>query len=353
MLKQALCAAVAVAALNLGYASASAQTVFPPPGAPEAAQEAPGAASLDQLVSPVALYPDDLLAQVLAASTYPLEVVQAHRWISQPDNATLTNGALLSAVADQGWDPSVQALVPLPQVLALMDDHLDWTEQLGEAFLAQPQAVMDAVQRLRHRAEAAGTLKITPDQSVVNEGGDISVASDGGQNVYVPSYDPQCVYGAWPYPAAGPVDFGPWTGACDASDDDVDYDNGTYLPYGFFLWADVDWLHHRLRIDPTRYALAQPGREQFGDQWQHDPAHRRGAGYRNAWNERRFGPSLHAAPQYHYYAGFSGDRPAVRMAVQRGPQLQPAGERPAMRVGAPMAAHAEASHSGAMGGFHR
>lgn len=277
----------------------SAQTVYPPPESQQAAQSALAPATLDQLVAPVALYPDAVLAQILAASTYPLEVVQAHRWISQPQNASLTNGALTEAVAGQDWDPSVQALIPFPQVLQLMDDHLDWTEQLGEAFLAQPGDVMNAVQRLRHRAEQAGSLKITPEQSVVNEGDDIAIASPDEQSVYVPSYDPQCAYGAWPYPAPGPIGFAPWSGGCNANEDALSYDNATYLPFGFFLWASFDWHRRCILIDHQRFALAQPGRGLDSDEWRHDPVHRRGAGYARRVNIERFGAPARGQPFLH------------------------------------------------------
>ena len=194
----------------------------------------PGAARLDQLVAPVALYPDDVLAQIFVASGFPVQVVQADRWISQPDNATLTNGALAAAVAGQGWDASVQALIPFPQVLQVMDQHLDWTQQLGEEFIAHPQDVMNAVQRLRHRAQQAGTLQVSPEQSVVDEGGDVTISPTNGQEIYIPNYDPECVYGPWPYPAPGPVDFGPWSGVCNAAGDTLAYGDGSYLPFGFF-----------------------------------------------------------------------------------------------------------------------
>jgi hypothetical protein len=293
MLRHSLAAAAALAIFGLAPVRALAQAVYPPPES-QPAQSALSPAALDQLVAPVALYPDAVLAQILAASTYPLEVVQAHRWILQPQNASLVDGALTDAVASQDWDPSVQALVPFPNVLQLMDDHLDWTEQLGEAFLAQPGDVMNAVQRLRHRAEQAGTLKISPQQSVVNEGDDVTIASPDEQSVYLPDYDPQCAFGPWPYPAPGPISFAPWSGSCDASDDALSFDNATYLPFGFFLWANFDWHRHCIVIDRQRYALAQPGRGLDSGEWRHDPIHRRGAGYARRMNAARYAPAANS-----------------------------------------------------------
>lgn len=115
-------------------------------GTPPAADPPPlTAQQLEQLVAPIALYPDDLLSQVLMASTYPLEVVQAARWASQ--NASVTGNALQDAMAKQAWDPAVKGLVAVPQTLQMMNDKLDWTQQLGDAFLADEGAVLDAVQR--------------------------------------------------------------------------------------------------------------------------------------------------------------------------------------------------------------
>jgi hypothetical protein len=116
------------------------------------------AEQFDQLVAPIALYPDPLIAQILMAATYPLEVVEADRWLQIPANAALRGDALTAALQQLPWDPSIKSLVPFPQLLHMMDANLQWTEQLGDAFLAQQADVMDAVQRLRKRAQAAGAL---------------------------------------------------------------------------------------------------------------------------------------------------------------------------------------------------
>jgi hypothetical protein len=296
--------AAAVVGALAAPAGCFGQNVYPPPGDAPSAQPMPGAARLDQLVAPVALYPDDVLAQIFVASGFPVQVVQADRWISQPDNATLTNGALAAAVAGQGWDASVQALIPFPQVLQVMDQHLDWTQQLGEEFIAHPQDVMNAVQRLRHRAQQAGTLQVSPEQSVVDEGGDVTISPTNGQEIYIPNYDPECVYGPWPYPAPGPVDFGPWSGVCNAAGDTLAYGDGSYLPFGFFLWGDFDWRHHGIRIDRERYALAQPGRWQNGEYWHHESAPWHGAAANSAWHGQGYGGFVRSGvPVQHYGPG--------------------------------------------------
>ncbi len=125
---------------------------------------------LDQMLAPIALYPDPLLAQVLMAATYPLDVVQADRWLQDPGNAALRGDSLNAAMEQALWDPSVKSLVPFPQVLHMMDGNLTWTEQLGEAFLASQPAVMDSVQRLRQRAQAAGRLQSSSQEVVSTQG---------------------------------------------------------------------------------------------------------------------------------------------------------------------------------------
>ena len=162
---------------------------------------------LEQILAPVALYPDALLAQVLMASTYPLEVVQADRWAQQ--NQGLAPEALTAALEQQAWDPSVKSLVNFPQVLTMMGEKLDWTQKLGDAFLAQQQDVMNTVQSLRKKAADAGNLETTAEQKVIVEQETIVIEAASPQVVYVPTYNPTVVYGAWPYPAYPPYYYYP------------------------------------------------------------------------------------------------------------------------------------------------
>ena len=164
---------------------------------------------LDQLVAPIALYPDSLLAQILMASTYPLEVVQAGRWVKA--NQKLKGDALTAALEKQDWDPSVKSLVNFPQVLDMMNEKLDWTQKLGDAFLAQQKDVMDTVQKLRLKAYGEGNLKTTEQQKVVveEETKTIIIEPAKPEVVYVPTYNPTVVYGAWPYPAYPPYYYYP------------------------------------------------------------------------------------------------------------------------------------------------
>src|SRR5271163_5025022 len=153
---------VRVAACSLGlmllssvvHLPAASAQVAAPPAVPPAAAPVYQPQQLDQLLAPIALYPDPLLAQIMMAATYPLEVVEAGRWVRDPNNSRLRGDALDAALQQQTWDPSVKSLVPFPQILVMMDDHLDWTQALGNAFLADQAAVMDSVQRLRAQARA-------------------------------------------------------------------------------------------------------------------------------------------------------------------------------------------------------
>src|SRR5437899_3337189 len=175
------------------------------------AQQSPE--DLDQLVAPIALYPDALVAQILAAATYPTEVVEADRWMQQ--NPGLQGDALAQAVDPQSWDASVKALTQFPSVLAMMDKNLSWTSSLGDAYVNRQQNVLDAVQVMRQRAQQAGNLKSTPQQSVTTQGQTIVIEPANPEVVYVPAYDPWLVYGMpvamWPgwYPVPGIFIGGP------------------------------------------------------------------------------------------------------------------------------------------------
>lgn len=164
-------------------------------------------AELEQLVAPIALYPDALLSQILMASTYPLEVVEAARW--QKDHPNVTGADLEGAMQNQDWDPSVKSLVAFPNVLDMMNERLGWTSRLGDVFLAQQDALMDQVQVLRARAQAAGNLTSGSEQTVTTVPASsgttvIRIEPTRPDVVYVPVYNPTVVYGPWLYPAYTP-----------------------------------------------------------------------------------------------------------------------------------------------------
>src|SRR5437667_2043368 len=251
---------------------------------------------LDSLVAPIALYSDPLLAQTLAASTYPLEIIQLQQWMDR--NKNLQGKALADAVAKQPWDPSVQALVATPDVVQRMAGNIQWTTDLGNAFLAQQSDVMDAVQRLRGKAESKGTLKTSAQQKVETktvEGGKqvIVVEPSSPAVVYVPSYDPEVVYG--PPPPAYP--YYPYTYP--------GYYPGMGLAWGaagFALgawaggnWGNCDWGHGDVNINNNnnfnRNANRNVNRGQAGqgNRWQHNPQHRGNAPYGNRQTANKFG----------------------------------------------------------------
>lgn len=247
---------------------------------------------LDQLLAPIALYPDSLLSQVLMAASYPLEIVEAARWSKA--NPALKGDAAVNAVKDKDWDVSVKSLVAFPSVLSQMNEHLDWTQKLGDAMISQQQDVADSIQRLRAKATAAGNLKSTPQQTVTTQGSGENIQyviePASPQVVYVPTYSPSWAYGPWPYPAYPPVYY-PVAGALVS---------GFFWGVGFAaagaLFGGWNWAGHgnsyvnvnvnrAVNIDNhfNRANISSDGR------WQHDPSHRRGVGYRDPATRQKFG----------------------------------------------------------------
>lgn len=257
---------------------------------------------LEQIAAPIALYPDPLLAQVLMAATYPLEVVMAARFIQA--NPNLKGEALNEALAGQSWDDSVKSLVTFPQILNMMNENLAWTQKLGDASLGQQQELMEAIQRLRARAQAQGTLVTTPQQVVTVEPApeqpiiDIEPATPGV--VYVPMYDPLVVYGPWPYPGYLPYYYYPPGWIVGGF-----FTFGIGIIVGTALWGHCDWHRHRIDLDVDRYRTFTrvvnrernrselthgrlvPGGERLP--WEHSPEHRRGVQYRSESTQRLFG----------------------------------------------------------------
>ena len=166
------------------------------------------AEDLDQMLAPIALYPDSLLGQILVAATFPDQVTDADRWVNQ--NKNLKGDELNAELDHMNWDLSVKALVPFPQVLSMMDDKMDWTKKMGDAFLAQQEDVMDSIQRLRGKAHAQGNLNSTEQQKVVVKGDSIAIEPANPQVVYVPSYNPAVIYGSWWYPSYPPYAYSPY-----------------------------------------------------------------------------------------------------------------------------------------------
>ena len=294
---------------------------------PVAAQDQPppdkalSAGEIEALVAPIALYPDQLLAKVLIASTYPLEVVEADRWAQS--NANLKGSALDSAAAKQSWDDNVKSLTATPAVLKMMSDRLDWTQKLGDTFLSQEKDVTDAVQRLRRKAQEHGTLKTTAQQTVTTQNvSDYQVSGGGGgggevqyqgeqsgsgqsqvivieptepNTVYVPYYDTQTAYGGWPYPSYPPYSYPPpygygWAAA------GLGFLAGAAIAGGWWN-CGVGWgnggvyINHNNFNNFNRNNINNINRNNIrnGQRWNHQVNHRKGVGYGNNGLRDKYG----------------------------------------------------------------
>jgi hypothetical protein len=255
---------------------------------------------MDQLVAPIALHPDPLISQILMASTYPLEVVQADRWAKQ--NASLKGDALTKALEAQDWDPSVRSLVNFPQVLTMMSEKLDWTQKLGDAFLAQEKAVLATIQSLRAKAQASGNLKTTKEQTVIVEEKIIKIEPASPQVVYVPTYNPTVVYGAWPYPAYPPYYYYPPGYVATSM---FAFGAGVAMGAAWgYAWGNCNWgggdvdidvnrntnINNNINRDQAKQKLQERGQiNQKGQgKWQHNAEHRKGVSYRDQGTAQKF-----------------------------------------------------------------
>ena len=249
---------------------------------------------LDQMLAPIALYPDALLSQVFMAATYPLEIVEADRWAKA--HKDLQGDALAKELEQEKWDPSVKSLVNFPPVLELLSSKLDWTQKLGDAFLGQQKQVMDTVQKLRAKAKANGKLESDQNQKVtVEEGGSeqlVVIESADPQVIYVPTYDPVVVYGPWWYPAYPPYPYYPPGYAARAF--------AIGVAWGY-AWGHCDWHHCDVNINVNRnvtvnthidrnaYSNSHGNLKGGQGNWQHDAGHRGGVAYRDGATAQKFG----------------------------------------------------------------
>ncbi len=339
---------VMVLTLALLPGDTMAAVPFPQPAPSQSGEQASKipADQLDSLVAPIALYSDPLLAQTLAASTYPLEIIQLQQWLLK--NAGLKDKALADAVAKQPWDPSIQAMAALPDVVKRLADDIQWTTDLGNAFLAQQNAVMDAIQRMRKKAQDNGNLKSTEQQKVetkvIENKSVIVVEQADPQVVYVPSYDPVVVWGApvYPYPpiyypppgyyAAGlALSFGVgvmmgafWSGGwgwgCGWSNNNININNNNNFNRNSNIGGN------RNNLGGGNRPSQQPGRGGVGggrgdSSWKHNPQHRGGAPYRDRATADRFGGTTR------------GDSLANRQAGARQQLGRQGGNLPSNRAG--------------------
>ncbi len=257
-----------------------------------------------QLLAPIALYPDALLSQVLIAATYPLEVVEAARW--SRDRPGLEGQAAVDAAADRDWDPSIKSLVAFPDLLARMSEELDWTRRLGDAFLLQEEDVIAAVQDLRERADAAGTLDRLDHARARRDGDVIVIDPVDPRVVYVPYYSPRIVYGGWWWSGYPPHYWYPPSGYYTGAG--FYWGSGVVLSGGFFF-SSFDWRYRHI-------VILRHHRHHFhyvdSPRWRHNPKHRRGVVYRAPAVTRHLGQTT------------STGRSAVqRTYAQEGPRSSP------------------------------
>ena len=285
-----------------GTPAAGAPETVPPPAAdkPPLKQE-----ELDQILAPLALYPDSLLSQIFMASTYPIEVVEADRFAKA--NPDLKGDALTKQLEAKPWDASVKSLVNFPQVLAMMSEHLAETVKLGDAFIGQQKQVMDTVQALRAKAQSTGNLKTTPEQVVKVEAAPagstttqvIVIEPAKPEVIYVPQYNPTVVYGTWPYPAYPPYPYYPPGYVATAA---LSFGLGVACGAAWgYAWGNCNWgggdvnvnvnrnNNFNTNIDRSKYQNNFNGKG--NGSWKHDPSHRQGAAYRNQDSANKVGAS--------------------------------------------------------------
>ncbi|HEU4685858.1 MAG TPA: DUF3300 domain-containing protein [Nitrospira sp.] len=286
---------------------------------------------LDQMLAPIALYPDQLLSQIFMASTYPLEIVEAARWVKA--HSTLQGDQAVKATEQYNWEPSVKSLVAFPNVLAMMDEKLDWTERLGDAFLSQQPEVMDTVQNLRQRASANGNLDSTDQIRIDQAGQNISITSPDPQVVYVPYYDPTVIYGRWWWPAYPPVFWRPWPGYFIGPGLGIGYvwGPGIRVGPGFFFGA-FDWPRRQVNVVTVNNFYYH---NTVTRTWTHDPVHRRGVSYREAGLRQQYARAPASSPVRRDFRGYYPSRtfPGARQSFGSRPN-----GRGNLANGAPMAA---------------
>jgi hypothetical protein len=266
---------------SFGAAAQQQPATAPPPAAPPAAAAAQPDQNLlkpeqlEALVAPIALYPDELLANMLAAATYPVEVVEADRWIKEKKN--LKGDALKAEVDKKSWDDSVKALAATPSVLDMMSDKLDWTKSLGDAMLAQQAELMDAIQRLREKAKANNKLSSNKRQKVTVKQQEskqvIVIEPTDPDTIYVPYYEPATVYGAWPYADYPPYYFGypSYIGAGVVAAGIAFGAAWAIGRWGNYWGGGCNWGNRNVYVNHRTTNV-----------WNHNAAHRQGVRYNNA-----------------------------------------------------------------------
>jgi len=297
---------------------------------------------LDQILAPIALYPDALLSQTLMAATYPLEVVEAARWTQA--NPNLKGDAAVQAVKTKDWDVSVKSLVAFPQTLSMMNNNLDWTQKLGDAMIGQQKDVADSIQRLRAKAAAAGNLKTTPQQKVTTQtsgsNSAIVIEPANPELIYVPYYNPTWAYGPWPYPAYPPVYYPPPPNYGAALATGMMFGVGVAAGAAMFGgwhwgWSGGGWGASYTTVNVNRATSISVNNfdaNRYRDgQWQHDPAHRDGVPYRTSAERERYNQARPGAQQREQFRGQAANREAGTAANRDAAANRGAEQRPEAR----------------------
>jgi len=279
-------------------------------------------AELDQAMAPVALYPDSLLSQILMAATYPDQVAEAAAWSKA--NPDAKGDDAVKAVEHKAWDPSVASLVAFPQVLAMMGDKPDWVKQMGDAFLAEPDTVMDTVQTLRKKAKDAGNLSTSSQQTVTEDTSAqqtiIKIESADPQVIYVPTYNPTIVYGTWWWPAYPPYYWPPPPGYGFAVGIASGIGFGIGIAITNSIWGGFDWHHHDVNINVNRYNNINVNRKldvtQNNVSWKHNSINRQGAPYADRQSQQKYAQKMAGADERQNFRGRDSDRERAMQTLQ-------------------------------------
>lgn len=251
-------------------------------------------AELAQMLAPIALYPDSLLTHILISSTYPIEIIEAHRWLKKNDSLNTEQKNKLLEAFD--WDASVKALIPFEHVLSRLSEDLSWTQELGDAFLQDESRLLLSIQRLRKQAKSAGSLKKMDNMDIRYEDSNIIILPREKEVVYVPYYDSRMVYGSWYWAAYPPVYWHPYRRAHVSHHSPFYWNTGVHITFNYFFSA-FHWhnrhvvvvsphrSHHRYYHQRPRRLIANGG---YAKRWSHKPAHRKGVAYRTKRTSKKY-----------------------------------------------------------------
>jgi len=281
-------------------------------------------AELDQMMAPIALYPDALLAQILMASTYPADISEAVKW--SKDNPDQNGDAAVESVQDKSWDPSVMSLVAFPQVLTMMGEQADWVQKLGDAFLADSETVMDTVQKLRKKAKEEGNLETTEQQKVIVEEPSSSetviiIEPADPEVVYVPSYNPTVVYGSWWWPHYTPWYYHPYGyGFGGAVMRGIGFGIGIGITNS--LWGGCGWGRGDVDININKFNNINIGNNKLdgnrgNSNWKHNSDNRRGVPYKDQKTRDQFSNKRGGADQRENFRGRDAQRDTARNTLDK------------------------------------